>query len=170
MLKTNYISFAELSRLKRTDELNDRFSNGESFRNTFPWLPLAYGSAFEFFERFGEFLEERYGKSYDLSKISQVNSFLIVLDFASSVMADASEARARLALDFLLHETRKLPHELCSGVLAPEGVAAEILLAVPKHERASCEVVYLPFKSEKYIIVNRKNKTLSETEVSCNGI
>ena len=85
-------------------------------------------------------------------------------------MPDTAEVRARRARDFLLHETRKLPHELAEGVLAPESVKAELLAAVPKHERAACEAVYLPFKSNKYIIVNRKNKTLTETEVAHNGV
>ena len=170
VLKTNYISFAELSKLKLTDELNDRFSNSGSFGNTFPWLPLAYGKAFEFFEKFGEFFESKYGKRYELSKISQVNAYLLVLDFASTVMEDISSVRARLALDFLLHETRKLPHELTVGVLAPDEKRAELLASVPRHERSICEAVYLPFKSENYIIVNRKNKTLIETEVAHNGI
>ena len=170
VLKTNDISFAELTKLKLTDELNDRFSNGGCFRATFPWLPLAYGSAFEFFEKFGEFFEEKHGRHHDLSKLSQVSAFLLVLEFAEKVMPDTAEVRARLALDFLLHETRKLPHELAEGVLAPESVKAELLAAVPKHERAACEAVYLPFKSDKYIIVNRKNKTLTETEVAHNGV
>lgn len=170
VLKTNDISFAELTKLKLTDELNDRFSNSGCFGKTFPWLPLAYGSSFEFFEKFGEFFEGKYGRHHDLAKLSQVSAFLLVLEFAGTVMAEPAEVRARLALDFLLHETRKLPHELSEGVLAPESVKAEILAAVPKHERAACEVAYLPFKSEKYIIVNRKNKTLTETEVAHDGV
>jgi len=170
VLKTKYISFAELMKLKLTDELNDRLSNSGSFKNTFPWLPLVYGSAFVFFEKLGEFFEEKYGKHHDLAKLSQVNTFLLVLEFAEKTLPDAFEVRARLALDFLLHESRKLPHELCRGVLAPEGEKAELLSAVPKHERASCEVLYLPFKSENYIILNRKNKILIETEVAHNGI
>ena len=85
-------------------------------------------------------------------------------------MEDVSEVRARLALDFLLHETRKLPHELAFGVIAPESEKNEIFASVPKHERANCEAVRLPFESEKYIIVNRKNKTLQETEVVRDGI
>ncbi len=170
VLKTNDISFAELTKLKLTDELNDRFSNSGCFGNTFPWLPLAYGSAFEFFEKFGAFFEQKYGRHHDLSKLSQVSAFLLVLEFSESVMPDASEVRARLALDFLLRETRKLPHELAEGVLAPESAKTELLAAVPKHERAACEAVYLPFKSEKYIIVNRKNKILTETEVAHNGV
>ena len=170
VLRTNDISFAELTRLKLTDELNDRFSNSGCFPSTFPWLPLKYGSAFEFFEKFGEFFDGKYGKHHDLSKLSQVSAFLLVLEFAGTVMEDTAEVRARLALDFLLHETRKLPHELAQGVVAPESCKAEILASVPKHERAAAEAVYLPFKSENYIIVNRKNKTLSETEVAHNGV
>jgi hypothetical protein len=170
VLKTKDISFAELTRLKLIDELNDKFSNGGSFTNTFPWLPLEYGSAFEFFEKFGEFFEREYGKHHDLAKLSQVNAFLLVMEFAETVMSDTDEVRARLALDFLLHETRKLPHELCEGVLAPEELKAELLATVPKHERAACEAVYLPFKSKNYIIVNRKRKVLTETEVAQSGI
>ena len=169
VLRTSFISFEELTSLKLTDELNDRFSNGESFRASFPWLPLEYGDPFGFFEKLGEFFEEKYGKHHDLAKLSQVNAFLLLLEFAQTEMPDAGEARARLALDFLLHETRKLPHELALGVLVPESVKADLLLSVPKHERASCEVAYLPFKSEKYIIVNRKNKTLTETQEVYNG-
>ena len=170
VLGTKWISFAELTRLKLTDELNDRLSNGESLRNTFPWLPLEYGNPFEFFERLSEFFEEKYGKHHDLAKLSQVNVFLLVLEFAKKALPDAGEARARLALDFLLHETRKLPHELAEVVIPCESLKAELLLLVPKHERASCEVAYLPFKSENYIIINRKTKTLIETEVAQNGI
>ena len=99
-----------------------------------------------------------------------MSAFLLVLEFAAEVMPDIGEVRARLALDFLMHETRKLPHELAEGVIAPESVKAELLTAVPKHERAAAEAVYLPFKSKNYIIVNRKNKTLIETEVAHDGV
>lgn len=170
VLKTDFISYAELRRLSLTDELNDRISNSETFRNTFPYLPLEYGDPFAFFEKLGAFFEEKYGENADLSKLSQINTFLLILEFANSVMSDASGTRARLALDFMMHETRKLPSELAHGVIAEESVKAEILLCVPKYERASCEVAYLPFISEKYIIVNRKNKTITETEVLANGI
>lgn len=170
VLKTNDISYSELTKLKLIDELNDRFSNSGCFCNTFPWLPLVYGSAFRFFEKLGEFFEAKYGRHHDIAKLSQVSAFLLVLEFAASVMEDAGEVRARLALDFLLHETRKLPHELAEGVIAPESMKAELLITVPKHERAACEAVYLPFKSENYIIVNRKNKTLTETEVAHDGV
>ena len=170
VLRTNFISFAQLQRLKLIDELNDRIGNSGTFANTFPYLPIAYGDPFEFFERFGDFFEEKFGHHYDLSKVSQVNTFLLVLEFAKSVMADVREVQARLALDFMMRETRKLPRELSEGVLAPESKREEILLAVPKYERASCEAAMLPFVSDRYVIVNRKNKTIIETEVATDGI
>jgi hypothetical protein len=170
VLKTNFISYAELRRLALIDELNDRISNSGCFKYTFPYLPLAYGDPFAFFEKFSEFCKVKYSEHYDLSKVSQVNTFLLILEFAASVMSNINEVRARLALDFLLRETRKLPRELCEGVLAPESLKSEIMLCIPKYERASCEAVYLPFISEKYIIVNRKDKTLTETEVVASGI
>ncbi len=170
VLKTNWLSFADLQKLSLIDEISDRISNSESFRHTFPWLPLMYGDAFGFFEKFGEFFEGKHGKHYDIAKVSQVNTFLLVLEFAQSIMEDVSEVRARLSLDFALHETRKLPHELAAGVVPEESVKAEILSAVPKYERANCEVLCLPFMSRRYIIVNRKTKTLTETEVVPDGI
>ncbi len=170
VLKTNWLSFADLQKLSLIDEISDRISNSESFRHTFPWLPLEYGDAFGFFEKFGEFFEKKYGAHYDIAKVSQVNTFLLVLEFAESIMGDVREVRARLALDFALHETRKLPHELSEGVIPAESAKAEILAAVPKYERANCEVLHLPFMSERYIIVNRKTKTLTETEVVADGI
>jgi hypothetical protein len=97
VLRTNDISFAELTRLKLTDELNDRFSNSGCFGSTFPWLPLAYGSAFRFFEKLGEFFEAKYGRHYDLAKLSQVSAFLLVLEFAAEVMPDIGEVRAPCA-------------------------------------------------------------------------
>ena len=170
VLRTDFISYAELRRLSLIDEINDRISNSESFGHTFPYLPLAYGNPFEFFEKFSDFLEERFGRNYDLSKISQINTYLLIAEFAQNILTDASEARQRTALDFLLHETRKLPHELCEGVIPDEKTKTELLLAVPKYERASCEAAKLSFISDKYIIINRKNKTLIETEVVCDGI
>lgn len=169
VLRTNYISFAELEKLSLTDELCDRFSNSGKFQYTFPYLPLEYGNAFEFFEKFGEFFEEKCG-TRDISKVSQPNAFLLVWNFAKSVMADAGEAKARLCLDFLLGETHRVPAEFAEGVLAAGALKDELLSNIPRSERGACEVVKLPFVSEKYIIVNRKNKTLTETEVLFGGI
>lgn len=169
VLKTDFISFAELEKLSLTDELCERFSNSGNFKKTFPWLPLRYGNAFEFFERFGEFFEQKHG-TRDISKISQANAFLLVLDFAKSIMDDVTEVKARLALDFLFGETRKLPSEIAEGIIAEGRTKEELLAAVPRADRASCEAVKLPFISDRYIIVNRKNKTLTETEVGYNGL
>lgn len=169
VLKTDFISFAELEKLSLIDELCERFSNSGNFKNTFPWLHLAYGNAFEFFEKFGEFFEKTCG-TRDISKVSQPNAFLLVLEFAKSMIEDVSEVRARLALDFMLSETRRLPSELSEGVLAAGEVKNEILATISRGERANCEAAKLPFISEKYMIVNRKNKTLIETEVVFDGV
>lgn len=169
VLKTDFISYHELEKLSLTDELCERFSNSGKFRNTFPYLPLAYGNAFEFFEKFGEFFEEKCG-TRDISKVSQQNAFLLLFDFARTVMDNTDEVRARLCLDFMLGENHKVPTELSAGVLALGDTKNELLALVPRGERASCEAARLPFMSKKYVIVNRKNKTLTETEVLFDGI
>ncbi len=169
VLKTDFISFDKLEKLSLTDELCERFSNSGKFKNTFPWLPLAYGNAFEFFEKLGEFFEKRFD-TRDISKISQAHAFTLILAFAQSFMDNADEVRARLALDFLLGETRRLPTEISDGVLAEGEMRETLLSVVPRARRADCEAAKLPFMSDKYIIVDRKNKILIRSEVPYDGV
>ncbi|MGN1095224.1 MAG: DUF4080 domain-containing protein, partial [Eubacteriales bacterium] len=166
VLKTDFISFEELSYLSRIDELCERFSNSGNFRYTFPYLPKKYGSPFEFFEKLASFYEEKSGTS-DISKLSQINAFLLILDFSESIFSicDMREIQERLALDFLMSEARRLPPPLGRGILADEKTKNELLIGVSGANRSLCEAAKLGFISENYIIVDREKKKIFKTEV-----
>ena len=167
VLKTNELSFSELMRLERIDGLNDRFSNSGKFDHTFPWLPMASGSPFRFFDEICDFAEENFG-CREIARLPQAEAFRLLWEYASllaekGATIDLSELKQRLALDFLLGETRRLP-----PFLHTETVSAEekyrALSAVEAKRRPACEVVRFPWLSEGIAVVDRVGKTVEVSE------
>jgi hypothetical protein len=167
VLKTNELSFAELMRLERIDGLNDRFSNSGKFDYTFPWLPMASGSPFGFFDGICDFAEEKFG-CREIARLPQAEAFRLLWEYASLLTGkgaaiDLDELKQRLALDFLIGETRRLP-----PFLHTETVSAEekyrALSAVEAKRRPACEAVRFPWLSPDIAIVDRVGKTVEVSE------
>jgi hypothetical protein len=167
VLKTDDLSFSELMRLERIDGLNDRFSNSGKFDYTFPWLPVASGSPFGFFDGICDFAEEKFG-CREIARLPQAEAFRLLWEYASSLTEkgadiDLTELKQRLALDFLIGETRRLP-----PFLHTETVSAEekyrALSAVEAKRRSACEVVRFPWLSPDIAIVDRVGKTVEVSE------
>ncbi len=159
VLKTDAISFEELMRLHAIDEMNDRFSNSGKFQYTFPRLPLAHGSAFAFFEGLCEFASTRFG-TREIAKLPQAEAFRLIWEYALTLgTVNTDEIRERLALDFLLGETRRLPPFLHTKTLGDDD-AKELLSRVPPSDRAACVAVRFPWLSEKPVVVNRVKRTV----------
>ncbi len=158
VLKTDAISFRELVRLHRIDGMNDRFSGSGRFVYTFPYLPLASGSAFHFFDGLCEFAKrEGYAEA---KQIPQTEAFRLVLDYAKTLPAvDAEEVKGRLMLDYLLGETRRLPTFLHMATVTEEE-KREALSRVSPHLRAGCEAVKFPFLGDGIRIVDRVNRII----------
>ena len=72
---------------------------------------------------------------------------------------DLNEIRERLAMDFLLGETRRLPPFLHTHTVSAEEKYVA-LSAVEVKRRAACETVRFPWLSEKIAIVDRVGKTV----------
>ncbi len=160
VLETAQISFEELMRLHGIDELNDRFSCSGKFRYTFPYLPLASGSAFAFFEGLLADARERLGVS-EIARLPQTEAFRLVFEYASTLDGvDTEQVRQRLALDFLLGETRRLPPFLHTQTVN-EAEKRTLLAAVPAAERAACEVVNFPWLADGPMVVNRVRRTVT---------
>ena len=94
----------------------------------------------------------------------QTEAFRLLWEYASylaenSVPINLGELKERLALDFMLGETRRLP-----PFLHTETVSAEekyrALSAVEAKRRAACEAVRFPWLSSHIAIVDRVNKTV----------
>ncbi len=158
VLKTAALSFDDIMRLEGIESLVERFSNSGRFSYTFPYLPLAFGSAFGFFDRLCRFMEEAFGQE-EISRLSQTEAFRLVMTFAeeasqNGISLDVRQIKERLALDFLLGESRRLPPFL-SEVLAAAEEKARCLSGIPAYQRASSEVVKLTFLTDTPVVVNR---------------
>ena len=167
VLRTNVLSFEELMRLERIDGLNDRFSNSGKFDRTFPYLPKACGSPFGFFEEICDFAEERFSCK-EIARLPQTEAFRLLWEYAvylneTKKTLPLEEIRERLALDFLLGETRRLP-----PFLHTETVSAEekyrVLSSVEAKFRPACETVRFPWLSDRIAIVDRVRKTVEFSE------
>jgi len=163
VLKTNDLSFSELMRLERIDGLNDRFSNSGKFDFTFPYLPKAAGSAFGFFDGLCDFAESRFS-CREIARLPQTEAFRLLWEYAvflsvSGYAINLDEIRERLAMDFLLGETRRLPPFLHTQTVSAEEKYGA-LSTVPVKRRASCEAVRFPWLSPHIAIVDRVGKTV----------
>ncbi len=158
VLQTHVLSFSELMRLEAIDGLNDRFSNSGKFDYTFPYLPLASGSPFGFFDGLLDF-EKAHFSCQEISRLPQADAFRLIWEYAQALfdqgkLSDLTEIQQRLALDFLLGETRRLPPFLQTNTVGKEE-KAEILSHIEPQRRAGCEVVRFPWLSDGFVIVDR---------------
>lgn len=167
VLKTDVLSFSELMRLERIDGLNDRFSNSGKFAYTFPYLPKAAGSPFRFFDGLCDFADERFG-CREIARLPQTEAFRLLWEYASllceqGVPLPLNEVRERLAMDFLLGETRRLPPFLYTQTVSPEE-KYRALSSVEAKRRPACETVRFPWLSPHIAIVDRVGKTVEIPE------
>ena len=163
VLKTDVLSFSELMRLEAIDGLNDRFSNSSKFDYTFPYLPLVSGSAFGFFDGLLDFSVKHFSCK-EISRLPQAEAFRLLWEYAQILsekekIPDLNEVKQRLALDFLLGETRRLPPFLHTNTVTAEE-KSEILSHIEPQKRAGCEVVNFPWLSDGFAIVDRIERTI----------
>lgn len=164
VLSTPDISFEELMRLDGIDGLNDRFSNSGKFAYTFPYLPLSCGSAFAFFDGLGTFMTEHFSCT-EIARLPQAEAFRLVWEYAlrlseQGTLLDTEEIRGRLALDFMLGETRRLPPFLVTHTVTEEERDA-VLSQLPPAVRAGCEIVRFPFLSQNPAVVDRVGRKVT---------
>ncbi len=158
VLETASLSFGDIVRLHAIDALNDRFSNSGKFAYTFPYLPMASGSAFRFFEGLRVFAETEF-HCREIKSLPQVEAFRLIYEYALTLSVDHEEVKERLSLDFLLGETRRLPSFLHTETVSAEE-KQEALLAVPAKDRAGCEVVKFSFLGEGIRVIDRVSRRI----------
>ena len=168
VLRTKELSFEELMRLERIDGLNDRFSNSGKFEYTFPYLPKVYGSPFGFFDGICDFAENRFSCK-EIARLPQTEAFRLLWEYANFInetekTLPLEEIRERLAMDFLLGETRRLPPFLHTQTVSAEE-KYRALSSVDAKYRAACEVVRFPWLSEGITVLNRVQKTVEFFEL-----
>ena len=87
MLKTPYISYAELLNLKRVEDIVEKYYNSAAFKRSVNELIGLFTSPFDFFDALAEFYAQN---GFDRIGISRDSLYMILLDFAGTLNAKSA--------------------------------------------------------------------------------
>lgn len=105
VLFTKWISFAEIRRLKKIEEMVEIYYNSNQFSNTLRVLLRLFQSPFTMFEKLADYYEE---KGYFVETPSRVYRYQVLLSFAESLdEKQSSFYREQLTFDMYLRENLK---------------------------------------------------------------
>lgn len=105
VLYTNWLSFEEICRLKRIEEMVELYFNSNQFAHTLPVLENAFATPFALYEALADFYEER---GYFTETPSRIYRYQVLLEFAT--MKDAENLslyQELLTYDLYLRENAK---------------------------------------------------------------
>lgn len=105
VLQTKWLSYADVCRLKRIEEMVELYYNSNQFTRTLPYLERFFESPFAMYEKLGDFYER---KGYFVSTPSRIYRYQVLLDFAMEE-TDAKEElfKELLTMDVYLRENAK---------------------------------------------------------------
>ncbi len=108
VLETSNISYLELLKLERVENIVDRYKNSELYTNTLPLALKWFPSPFDFFERFSEFAHER---RFFKSNQSIAKQFDLLYRFLESLTDfDLMTLKDVISLDWaLMEKPRRYP-------------------------------------------------------------
>jgi hypothetical protein len=156
VLKTDALSFAELTLLHRVDEVLDRFGNSGHFEHVLEGIMARVPSPFAFFRSLAETAGE-------VSRLSQLDAMRCLLAACRPYFAgEESELIGRMRLDFYTYENGSCPAFLSGGnelPVAPIRRADSIKKASAHGMGEACEVHRFAFDPEGYYVIDRKRHT-----------
>lgn len=98
VLYTNWLSFDDVVKLKRIEEMVEIYYNSNQFTHTLPVLEREFDSPFEMYEKLAQFYEE---KGYFVKTPSRMYRYDVLLEF---VMTSVSEDKENLYKELLLFD------------------------------------------------------------------
>ena len=105
VLYTNWISYGELRRLKRIEEMVELYYNSGQFTHTLPFLEKTFPGAFAMYEALADFYQEQ---GYFTNSPARSYRYQILLTFAGQYDPENSEIyRELLTYDMYLRENLK---------------------------------------------------------------
>lgn len=108
VLKTNWMSFEELSLLQEIADILDRYREGGGFETSLEYALLGVASPFDFYLGLRNFIAERDGRS--IRKISQNDIYALLYQYISSKYPEKEEEFSRLMHeDYANKQVRKPP-------------------------------------------------------------
>ena len=105
VLSTSWLSYDEILKLKAVESMVEVYYNSGQFKRTLEYLVPQFDDPFVFFERLGEYYEE---KGYSEISHSRMRRYEILLDFLKEkTSADADKASEYMIYDLYLRERLK---------------------------------------------------------------
>ncbi len=153
-LRTDALSFRELTRLHRVEEALERFGNSGHFRYALAGVMARIDSPFRFFSALAE-------EADDVVSLSQLQAFRRLLAVSRRYYEGAEEELiGRMRLDFYIYEVGACPSFLSGGgelPVAPIRRSDSIRKASAVFAAEACEVHRFSFDPEGYYVIDRKH-------------
>ncbi|MGE5628833.1 MAG: B12-binding domain-containing radical SAM protein [Solirubrobacterales bacterium] len=115
ILKTNNLSYSDLIKLKRIEEVLDKYYNSNKFKNILNYFLPKFDSAFDFYLKLSEFF---YINGYLNRNISFADYYKIFIEFhEDTISEDSLLLKEIIKFDYLIHNKKKwLPEFLLRDI------------------------------------------------------
>lgn len=114
VLYTRWLSYEDVLKLKKIEEMVELYYNSNQFTHTLPFLEKVFASPFRMFEELAAFYEE---KGYFTNSPARAYRYQVLLDFACSKDAEHEEIYGELlTFDLYLRENMKSRPEFTSDL------------------------------------------------------
>lgn len=119
ILKTNKISYKEILRLKKVEEMVDKYYNSRKFDYIIKYFEKKFNSPFEFYYNLGTFFEN---KGYFNKNIGNIEYYKVFLDFNREILNESNDYLSEIIkFNYLLfNKKRGLPDFLRSSLSKEE--------------------------------------------------
>ncbi|MGG7178647.1 B12-binding domain-containing radical SAM protein [Clostridium paraputrificum] len=118
ILKTDKISYFELQKLKKVEEMVDKYYNSQKFNNILNFFYSKYDKPFDFFYDLGEFFES---KGYFNRNIGNSEYYKVFLDFNMEILkGDEGYLKDIIKYDYLSFNKKRGMPDYMKGEIAKE--------------------------------------------------
>ena len=149
VLYTRWLSYGEIIRLKKIEEMVERYYNSRQFTRTIRFLQQEFSSAFEMYEQLAQFYEEG---GYYVSRPSRIYRYELLLQFARRIHPEMEELyRELLTFDLYLRENVKSRPSFSPDLSS----CKEQIRKLPAEKQWHVEVFHYPLhrdSPEEYLI------------------
>ena len=119
ILKTNLVSYEEMLKLKKVEEMVDKYYNSGKFNYIIKYFENKFDSPFEFYYELGMFFEN---KGYFNKNIGNIEYYKVFLDFNDKILQGNNKFLNEIVkFNYLLYNKKRgLPDFLRSSMLKEE--------------------------------------------------
>ena len=119
ILKTDKISYKEILKLKKVEEMVDKYYNSGKFNYIIKYFEKRFNTPFEFYYRLGSFFEN---KGYFNRNIGNIEYYKVFLEFNNEVIGESNDILSEIVkFNYLIYNKKRgLPDFLRSSLTKEE--------------------------------------------------